>query len=117
MKVSRAAIISAASIMKGGGLSQSKYLHPDANTLLDLWSFAQLHECFPFKDSGALVRSIHQLLNLRVSTWLTCAALKLLLSLTHTEEHAFMRYEEELLEKKRFSKDINAVKVSIYEDL
>lgn len=45
----------------------SKYLHPDANAFLDLWSFAQWHECFLFKDSGALVRTIHRLLALRVS--------------------------------------------------
>lgn len=48
--------VSGAALMKGRGLSQSKYLHPDANTFLDLWSFAQSQSGF-----GALVRNIHWL--------------------------------------------------------
>lgn len=74
---------------------------------------ARSHECFPFKDSGALVRNIHRLLDLRVSARLSCAALKLLLSLEHTEDVAFRRYEEEL-KIKTFAKDINTVKVILW---
>lgn len=55
IRASRAAVTSAAAIVKVGGCSQSKYLHPDENTFLDLWSYAEPHKCFSFKDSGALV--------------------------------------------------------------
>lgn len=93
IRASRAAVTSAAAIVKVGGCSQSKYLHPGENTFLDLWSYAEPHKCFSFKDSGALVCTA-------IDFWIWESArgspVPHWSSSYHSSARTLMRYEEEL---------------------
>lgn len=113
MRASREADTSAAAIVKVGGCTRGKYLHPDENTFLDWWSYAEPHKCFSFKDSGAFVCTA-------IDFWIWESARGSPVPHWSSSYHSSARTHNEvrggvICDNKRYAKDINRVKVNVWE--